>query len=58
MCVEIIRNVRSFGEHRSSLSNRVPPSAPSVISQKILRNYYSVLVLKLIILKVHVKLDF
>lgn len=58
MCVEIITSVKSFGEHKSSLSNRVPPSAPSIIAQKILRNYYSVLVLKLIILKVHVKLDF
>lgn len=36
----------------------IPPSIPSVITQKILRNYYSILVLKLIILKVHVKLDF
>lgn len=57
MCVEIITSVKSFGEHKSSLSTRVPPSAPSIIAQKILRNY-SVLVLKLIILKVHVKLDF
>lgn len=54
MCVEIIASVKSFRENKSSLSNRVPPSAPSIIAQKILRNYYSVLVLKLIILKVHV----